>query len=136
MGDGDRDFFRALRKKIHEEPGPDFDRRFWAKFEQEFGEKRKPADVTRPGFLAQLFDVSSWNLGVALPMAATLLIVAGGTFMTLRDGGMDPARGRMVAEIMENEELLDDLDFYANMELSDISDEEFDLILKSVEEEG
>lgn len=111
-------FFENLKKKTERGADRNFDQRFWAKFEGEFGEKRSS--------FAQGFW--RWAQPVAVASALAVVVVYGWGFRATRvlDEQAELAQIAADQELIENYEVLSALEEPA---LADLEEEEWELLL-------
>ena len=107
-------FFKILRTKLEQKPKSDFDKRFWKRFDEEFGEKKS---------LIQL-------VLTPVPVAATILIIGLSALWVTRDyrGSEDV---EVASALMSKEEFLDNLEMLRTLDEVAVlaSDEDWQLIL-------
>lgn len=119
-------FFAELRKKIWRAPDRNFDQRFWEKFELEF--VNRPA---RPGLRSRFLR---WGTPVIVAAALAIVVVYG---WGSRARKMVEEQTQQ-AQVLLDEELVDELDVLAAMEehgLADLDDEDWDLLLSGTDHE-
>jgi len=107
-------FFKILRTKLEQKPKSDFDKRFWKRFDEEFGEKKS---------LIQL-------VLTPVPVAATILIIGLSALWVTRDyrGSEDV---EVASALMSKEEFLDNLEMLRTLDEVAVlaTDEDWQLIL-------
>ena len=107
-------FFKILRTKLEQKPKSDFDKRFWKRFDEEFGEKKS---------LIQL-------VLTPVPVAATILIIGFSAIWVTRDyrGSEDV---ELASALMNKEEFLDNLEMLRTLDEVAVlaTDEDWQLIL-------
>lgn len=97
-------FWKKLQIKLEHQPTSSANQRFWEKFDSEFSEQK-------PWY-------SKLRLPVWLPVAASLVVVSS---LWWKDHSMEPQPHDIVRahETLEQEELLRDLDIYADSDVID-----------------
>ncbi len=119
-------FLEALRKKTRVEPGADFDRKFWAKFETEFEPKTAPA-TEAPWWegIREWFKLHPVPGGLALAGAALLVV------LVLRP---QPDTRLEAQPLVSQMEFLQDLEMLEELgDAGDITDEEWGSLLDETE---
>jgi hypothetical protein len=108
-----------LKKKLHVHPDRNFDQRFWANFDLEFGVPQTSRQ--RPWV--------KWATAFA-----ALLVIAGGSYELTRQKSPSSAlpEASVFAEILENEEILDNVELLAELELTPTSEEEWAILEEDV----
>lgn len=110
--------FKLMKKKlsthVEECVDSDFDQRFWAKFDQEFHLKKNESH-------------KRMNWGGALLTFALLIVVGITVFYRLPENEMNR---ELAAQIIPIETALENMEVFAEWDTIDLSEEEWDLLLK------
>jgi|GEM_PF-2507436 len=119
-------FLEALGKKTRVEPGADFDRKFWAKFDAEFEPKSPPAaQVPWWEGIREWFKLHPVPGRLALTGAALLAVLV---LRPQRDLQPDAQPVVMQLELLQDLEMLEELG-----DAGDITDEEWGALLGGTE---
>lgn len=119
-------FLEAFRKKTRVEPGADFDRKFWAKFDAEFESKNTPA-THAPWWegVREWFKLHPVPAGLALAGVALIAVIV------VRPRFESPTEAQPMFAQME---LLQDLEMLEELgDTGDITDEEWGALLDETE---
>lgn len=119
-------FLEAFRKKTRVEPGADFDRKFWAKFDAEFESKNTPA-THAPWWegIREWFNLHPVPGGLALAGAALLAVLV---LRPQPDKALDSQPLVSQMEFLQDLEMLEELG-----DAGDITDEEWGALLDETE---
>jgi hypothetical protein len=115
-------FEKALQGKLKAEPDRNFDQRFWAKFDREFGQRSKT------GFPRFRFQ---WISAFAAMIALMI-----GSYEWYRASDISPGEATLVTQILETEELLEDVELLAELDQMPESEEEWGVLEEGLEEGG
>jgi hypothetical protein len=112
----DDKFFRELKKKTLIKTGPEFDTKFWAKFE-----RRYPQPETRK----KLFDFS-----VMIPASGlAAMLIVGILYFGNIGNQFNPQETKVAMNIMNMEVALDNMELMAEVDTVSMSDEEWRILL-------
>ncbi|HUP56711.1 MAG TPA: hypothetical protein VM598_04610 [Bdellovibrionota bacterium] len=115
----ERSFFSMLRAKLRREPDRNFDQRFWAKFEGEFG--------AAPSFLDRLIArASPVRYALAAGVAAALV------FAFYSRMPADLPRDLADLQVAQLQPVLENLELFETLDDVDLSDQEWDELLEGV----
>lgn len=119
-------FFDELKKKTERKADRNFDQRFWAKFEGEFGESRSR------GFFAVFWRRAG---GLMVAGALAVAVVYGWGFRAARVIEDQAEQAQLLAdqELIENLEVLGAMDA---PELAELEDDEWDMLLAEGGDDG
>jgi hypothetical protein len=122
----DKDLFQILREKTGREAEGEFDRRFWARFESEFGAASKV-----PWWSAYRIDLR-WLVPVGASLALAIFL-----WKNEVSRRQVVAHGPEAREMIEQAGLLKDMDLFIGeadsevpVDYSSLSDDEWSLLLK------
>ncbi|MCC7440518.1 MAG: hypothetical protein IT285_02730 [Bdellovibrionales bacterium] len=122
--------WQALRRRLVRDPGPEFDRKFWARFEKEQGGAREPREVWRifSGRRGFLRAFAGWGASAA---------AAGLAWLMFRPSSEPPGEAELLADSEALGEELEMLEALDDMEdLADLSDEDWELLIEDDWSEG
>jgi len=119
-------FFRKLRSKLEAKPDRNFDQRFWAKFDAEFGEAPVPGVWVR------------WRRTILSSAAVAGALLAFVAYRGLRAPDALAPNGAEIAlleDFNQNPELYEDLDLFEGMDelMLTASDEDWEVLLEGTE---
>ncbi|MEQ1876010.1 MAG: hypothetical protein ABL958_05145 [Bdellovibrionia bacterium] len=109
--------FEILKEKLQRKPDRYFDQKFWAKFESEFGqETRFPA-----------VRIHKWvTVSIVMSLAISVVLITKNHF----DNAPIPADMSQSLAIMNDAEMYEDFDMFLTLEDVNLSDEDWDFLLK------
>lgn len=110
-------FFEILKEKLQRKPDRYFDQQFWAKFEGEFGQEKK----------APNFRIHRW---VQVALVASVAVISIWITKSQFDNSPVPIDIRQSLAIMNDAEMYEDLDLFLTLEDVNLSDEDWDFLLK------